>query len=135
MNIPGANTTPAAPTGLRATVMGSEILLECDATPLATRYRFRRKILGLDVSYELIASSVTPMTMLEGIAPGLTMEFVVQAVNGASQSVASEPITLSTVAAKPEPSAPTDAELAPLAAIMPTGNGNGNGSLAVTRSR
>ena len=43
LNRPGMDTTPAAPTGLRATVMGSQVLLENDSTPLATRYRYRRK--------------------------------------------------------------------------------------------
>jgi hypothetical protein len=93
LNIPGTDTTPAAPTGLRATITGSEVLLECDATPRATRYRFRTKIVGVDDSYKLAASSLTPMAMLEGVAAGITLEIIAQAVNGASQSVASDPIT------------------------------------------
>ena len=137
LQLPWTQTTPAAPTGLRATVMGSEVLLECDAMPLATRYRFRRKIVGVDDKYKLVASSLTPMAMLEGVASGLTMEFIAQAVNGGSQSVASDPVTVTTnagAAAKPETETSSD-ELAPLAAISPNGNGNGNGngSLAVSR--
>ena len=132
LNIPGTNTTPAAPTGLRATIMGSQVLLECDPTAYATRYRFRRKILGLETSYKLVASSLTPMAVLEGVAAGLTMEIIAQAVNGGSQSVASDPITVTTpvTEVKPEP-ASADAEMAPLAAIMP--NGNGTGSYAGSR--
>ena len=38
------------------------------------------------------------MAMLEGVAAGLTMEIIVQAMNGASQSVASDPITVTTTA-------------------------------------
>ena len=138
LNIPGTRTTPAAPTGLRATIMGTQILLECDATALATRYRFRRKIVGLDTKYKLVARSTAPMAVLEGVAAGLTMEFIAQAVNGGAQSVASNPIIVVTSPAaapeaKPEAAA-TDAELlAPLAAIAPNGNGNGNGSHAVNR--
>jgi hypothetical protein len=131
LNIPATQSTPAAPTGLRATVMGSEILLECDAMPLATRYRFRRKITGVDDKYKLVASSTTPMAMLEGVGGGLTMEFIAQAVNGDSQSVASDPITVVTVvAAKPAgtQAAEPDAELAPLAAIAPNGNGSSHGN-------
>ena len=61
LQLPSTQTTPAAPTGLRATKMGTEILLECDAVRLATRYRFRRKIVGADDKYKLVASSLTPI--------------------------------------------------------------------------
>ncbi len=136
LNIPGTDTTPAAPTGLRATVMGSEILLECDETPLAKRYRFRGKIGGVDTDYRLVASAKVPMAMLEGVGPGLTMEFIVQAVNGGSQSVPSDPITVTTTpAAVPEMPAISEAELVPLAAIAPNGNGNGNGNGSLALSR
>lgn len=55
-----------------------------------------------------------------------------QAVNGDSQSVASDPITVTATSARPSM---TEAEMAPLAAIVPNGNGssNGNGNLAVSR--
>jgi hypothetical protein len=131
LNIPGENATPDAPTGLRATVMGSDILLECDATALATRYRFRRKIIGVDDDYKLVASSITPMAMLQGVIAGFTMEFIVQAVNDGSQSTASDPIVVTIpAAAASEPQAKPAEPLAELAAIAPNGKGNGNGSYA-----
>ncbi|HMJ05338.1 MAG TPA: hypothetical protein VK474_03690, partial [Chthoniobacterales bacterium] len=140
LNIPATPTTPATPTGFRATVMGSEVLLECDAMPLATRYRFRRKIEGVDATYQLVAGSRTPMAMLEGVAGGLTMLFTAEAVNGGAQSVPSDPITVVTPSTAEAPIAKpaiSEAELAPLAAISPNGNGNGdgngNGSYAVSR--
>ncbi len=134
LNIPAANTTPDAPTGLRATVMGSEILLECDATPLAARYRFRRQIIGVDDKYKLVASSITPMAMLESVMGGFTMEFIVQAVNGQSQSRPSQPIVVTIPASvASEPQAKPAEPLAELAAIAPNGNGNGNGSYAGSR--
>ena len=137
--LPSTPTTPAAPTGLRATIMDTKVLLECDAMDLATRYRFRGKIIGVDPQYRLLASAPVPMAALEGLAPGLMIEIVAQAVNGPSQSVPSGAILVTipataeaTSAAKPVVS---DAELAPLAAIVPNGssngNGNGNGSHAV----
>jgi hypothetical protein len=127
LNIPGDNTTPDAPIGLRATVMGSDILLECDPTALATRYRFRRKIIGVDDDYKLVASSVTPMAMLQDVIGGFTMEFIVQAVNGGSQSTASDPIVVTIPAAvESEPHAKPAEPLAELAAIAPNGNGNGS---------
>jgi hypothetical protein len=136
LRMPSIRRTPLAPTGLQATIMGSKFLLDCDATALATRYRFRRKILGVDSRYTLAASSKTPMAMLEGVAAGLTIEFIVQAVNGSAQSVPSDAITVTTPvppAVAPEIPASSEAELAPLAAIAPNGNGNGHGSLAVNR--
>src|SRR5450432_3496500 len=119
LNVPGTDTTPAAPTGLRATVMDSEVLLECDATPLATSYRYRRKIVGVDAQYVLVASSLTPMATLQDVAAGMTMEIIAQAVNGPSQSVASDPITVDMPeAAAPEAGAKpaVSLEAAPLAA-------------------
>ena len=134
LQLPSMQTTPAAPTGLRATIMGTQVLLENDAMPLATRYRYRGKIVGLDTQYKLLASRVDPMAVLEGVAAGITLEIIAQAVNGGSQSVASDPIlvTMPTAAeaeeAKPAAAA-SDAELlAPLSAIAPNGNGNGNGN-------
>ncbi len=111
--------------------MGSEVLLECDAMPLATRYRYRRMIEGVDTTYQLVASSRTPMAMLEGVAGGLSMLFTAEAVNGGAQSVPSDPITVvtpSTAEAPVAKAAISEAELAPLAAISPNGSSNGNGS-------
>ncbi|MBA3833274.1 MAG: hypothetical protein H0X34_15545 [Chthoniobacterales bacterium] len=133
LEMPSTPTTPVAPTGLRATVMGMEILLECDATPLATRYRFRTRILDVENEFKLVASSLTPMAMLDGIAAGITLEIIVQAVNGNSQSVASTGILVTMPPVAAEKPVASEAELAPLAAIAPNGNGNGNGSLAVSR--
>ncbi|MEO5717000.1 MAG: hypothetical protein ABIR29_00325 [Chthoniobacterales bacterium] len=62
--------------------MGSHVLLECYATAFATRYRFRGKIVCVDTMYMLAVSSLTPMAMLEGVAAGMTMEIIAQAVNG-----------------------------------------------------
>ncbi len=128
LNMPATPTTPAKPTGLHATPMDAQVLLECDAMPLATRYRFRRKVEGVDTKYKLVASSPTPMVTVDDVGAGLTSLYIVQAVNGPSQSVASDPITVVTPvtapAAKP---AISEAELAPLAAIAPNGTSNGNG--------
>lgn len=136
LQMPSTQTTPSAPTGLHATVMDSQILLECDAMPFATRYRFRTKIVRLDTKCKLAASSLTPLAVLEGAAVGITLEIIAQAVNGGSQSVASEPI-LVTMPATPAAAKPavSEEELAPLAAIAPNGNGNGNGNGSLAASR
>ncbi len=137
LNIPATQTTPAKPTGLQATVMGAQLLLECDAMPLATRYRFRRKIEGVDAKYNLVASSTTPMVTVDGVAAGLTSLYIVEAVNGPSQSVASDPITVVAPLAPEAKPANAKGEVTRRAAISPdvksNGNGHGNGSQAVNR--
>ncbi len=96
LTMPSIPRTPAAPTGLRATIVDAQVLLECDATALATRYRFRRKVEGVDADYRLVGSSPTPMAAVDAVAPGLVSSYIVQAVNGSAQSVASDPITVIT---------------------------------------
>jgi hypothetical protein len=106
-------------------------------TPSSRRPRHQLCHLLAWRQYKLVASSQTPMALLEGVAAGLTMEFIVHAVDGGAQSVPSDPITVTTpMEAKPsaaaveETTAP-ETEVAPLAAIVPNGNGsatNGNGS-------
>ncbi len=139
LRMPSIRTTPTAPTHLRATLMGTNVLLECDVPEYATRFRFRKKVVGIDTKFSLAASSRTPMVMIEAVAPGTTLEVMVQAVNGNAQSVPSDPIfvTIPVTAEAPVAAKPlvSEAELAPLAAIVPNGtsNGNGNGSHAVSR--
>lgn len=134
LELPSTQTTPAAPTGFRATVMGSEVLLECDATPYATRYRWRSKIVGLDSRPKLAASTRDPMATLEGVAAGLLLEIYEQAVNGPSQSVPSNPILVtmpanSVAVPKSEEAKPEAAAFLPEMAA----NGNGNESHIVSR--
>ena len=93
---------------------------------------------GLETKYKLAASGTAPMAALDGIAAGITLEVVVQAVNGSSQGVASDPILVTMPATAAETkTAISEAQLAPLNAITPNGssngNGNGNGSHAVNR--
>ncbi len=106
------------------------MLLECDAMEYATRYRFRTKIVGLEDQFKLAASGTQPMGVLEGIAPGLTVEIMVQAVNGSAQGVPSDSILVTIPAAESAATKPvvSEADLAPLAAIVPNGTSNGNGN-------
>ncbi len=57
LNMPATKATPGAPTGLQATVLGTQVMLQCDVTPLATRYRFphedRGRRDGLQAGQEL----------------------------------------------------------------------------------
>lgn len=91
--MPSQSTTPGQPTGLTAQMNDAGALaLGCDPTPLATRFRFRKRIVGVEDKFSLAASSPTPMAILKDVVPGQTLELIVQAVNGNQQGVASEPI-------------------------------------------
>lgn len=73
------------------------------------------------------------MGMITSVAPGMTVQVTMQAVNGNAQSVAGEPVAF-TIPVTPVTSAPAVAqpELLSYAAVAPgtDGNGktNGNGS-------
>ncbi len=115
------------------------IVVQCDRTPLATRYRGRMLIVGVETKYRLVFSGTDPMGSIAGVEPGVTVQIIMQAVNESSQSVASDPVifTMPGTAAKAEPAAAAEEELAPLAAISSNGNGSTNGnrsSLAVSRA-
>ncbi len=110
LNIPATKTTPGAPQGVLATGLpGGTILAQCDATPLATRYRWRIKVVGVDDAFRLGASTVAPSATIEKVKPGQTVEVLVQAANG-SQGVASDTLrvvlSLPGVAAAGEPCTP-----------------------------
>ena len=61
--------------------------------PLATRYRWRGFIVGVETDYRLLARSTEPIGVITGvIMPGQKLQIIVQAVNGGSQGVASDPI-------------------------------------------
>jgi hypothetical protein len=143
---PGAYVSPAKPTGLTLTLIGSDaVQVACDAMPLATRYRWRMRVVGPGNVFHLAASTVEPLAMIQPVPPGEIVEIIVQAVNGDLQSVASDPETMAipTVAeAAPSPAAvaPVVEESFTLPASKPNGNGkartngsNGNGSHAVSR--
>ena len=62
LNIPDADTTPAAPRNLTATFANGPVLLAaCDAVPLATRYRWRIKVPNVDAEFRLAASTKSPL--------------------------------------------------------------------------
>ncbi|MBA3607705.1 MAG: hypothetical protein H0W43_04215 [Chthoniobacterales bacterium] len=76
---------------------------------------------------KLAASGQQPMAVLEGVAAGLTLEIIAQAVNGPAQSVASNPILMTMPSASATAESATDAELAALLAVGTNGNANANG--------
>lgn len=92
-DMPSAETTPGQP--LNVIVHLDETgtpIVQCDRVPLATRYRFRRMIVGVETDYVLAASSLEPIGSIKDVLPGQTVQIIVQAVNGRLQGVASDPI-------------------------------------------
>lgn len=143
LEMPGKLSTPAPPAGLSvatslrtdATVAADpntvNVLVTCDASPFATRYRFRMRIAGLlGSNYELVASTTEPMAQV-AVPANATVEFIVQAVNGNRQSVASEAVVFTApAAAAPSTAKRSDAtareQITPAAAPVADGHANGN---------
>ena len=130
LNMPGAKSTPGQPQNVTASLDETgALVLQCDAEALATRYRWRGRIVGVQTEYELLASTAAPLASLREVAAGQTMEIIVQAVNGTLQGVASEPITFTMPGAKSAGFRNLSAtEEAPALSENSTGNGSGNGN-------
>lgn len=123
LRIPATSATPGKPVNLSAHADDTAaIIVQCDAVPLATRYRWRMLFVGLDTKYSLAASTTEPMAAITGVEPGRTVQFIVQAVNGNLQGVASDPIQFTVLipAAKVR-------EAQPVVESAEAGGGNGNG--------
>lgn len=132
-NIPSAPSTPAKVQNVTAHMDGTgAVVVQCDATALATRYRARTMIVGQQTSYVLSGSGTEPLLSLDGFLPGQTLQIIMQAVNGNLQGVASDPIrfTLPLLMTRTEAAATTTpaATLRDEVVISSNGNGaNGNG--------
>ena len=93
LNIPATNATPGQPVHVTAQLDETgAIVAQCAATALATRYRWRTRIVGVQTEYQLAASTTEPLAVLREVADGQAVEIIVQAVNGKAQGVASAPI-------------------------------------------
>jgi hypothetical protein len=131
LQMPSTITTPGKPVNLTASLdQTGAIVVQCDAVPLATRYRWRMLLVGLQQDYQLAASTPGPIGSITGVPPGQTAQIIVQAVNNGLQGVASDPITFAVPAASqsvpPPASAPVEIST-PKATANGNGNGNGNG--------
>lgn len=95
LNIPDADTTPAAPLNLTANIADGPVLLAaCDGVPLATRYRWRIKVPNAVAEFRLAASTKSPLAQIDKVLPGQTVELIVQAANQSAQSLPSESVTI-----------------------------------------
>ena len=133
LNLPGADTTPGQPQGVHAYVNpqgGISVL--CAPVALATRYRWRMQIVGVDAQPRLAVSSPTPDAVIAEVLPGQVVDIFVQAVNGSSQGVASDTVRVALSARAGKETA--TALAAPLFPV-PSSNGNGNGNGAHASGR
>ena len=132
--MPSTPSTPGMPEDVTAQLdAAGAILVQCGPVPLATRYRCRLRLVGVESGYRLVASGPVPMLAVTGVLPGQTAELIVQAVNGSLQGVASEPI-LFLVPALRTKSVPAEAEAsageAPAVKGFTHRSENGNGHAA-----
>ncbi|MGB8170536.1 MAG: hypothetical protein WCF18_23740 [Chthoniobacteraceae bacterium] len=137
LQMPGSISTPGKPVDLTAHLDETgALVLQCAALPLATRYRWRTMLVGVQTTYQLAASTTEPMASIADVAPGRMVHIIVQGVNGNLQGVASDPVTLSIPAAKASAPVLRSAleEVSP-AARESNGHGNGNGNGHARHSR
>jgi hypothetical protein len=127
LNIPASNTTPGKPQNLVLTTDDKgAVVAQCDAVPLATRYRWRMRPVGQQTDYELVARSTEPVAVIRDLEAGQSIEVLVQAVNGTQQGVASEPVvmTLPAIFGRKAAAIAETVELPEVTA--PARNGNGH---------
>lgn len=134
LNLPGARVTPGQPQEVTVGVdaASGRIVLGCAGLALAERYRWRVRVAGSGLSYELAGSSAGPLVSIAPVAAGTVLEIVVQGVNGGAQGVASVPVlfTMPLEVAVPEVARKSERKSAPAGYGHAEGNGNGNGALA-----
>ncbi|MDQ6860738.1 MAG: fibronectin type III domain-containing protein [Verrucomicrobiota bacterium] len=130
LQMQATDTTPGQPVNVTAhTDESGNVMLSCDATALATRYRWRALFPGVETDYRLLERSTEPMANVSGVTPGRTIQIIVQAVNGGLQSVASEPIKftmpLAATAARASEPVVTEAVVVPVERNGSNGHTNG----------
>ena len=133
LNQPGMNQTPGKPVNVAAHTDGSGVIIvTCDPVTLAMRYRWRMLLVGVQTDYILAARSVDPMGMIKDVVPGQRVQLIVQAVNGAAQGVASDPIEftmpLNAEMKAPETAAPKLEQATTATGATGNGNGHANGN-------
>lgn len=113
------------------------LVVQCDAVPLATRYRWWMRLVGVQTGYVLAARSLIPLATIAGVLPGQTVEIIVQAVNGSLQGVARVPVVFTLPAARVKEAmdaTPTTEALLARGHTNGHSNGNGNGHLRQARA-
>ena len=126
--MPATPSTPGQPVDVAAHTDGTgAIIVQCAAVALATRYRCRMLIVGVETDYRLAASGTEPLLSIAGVLPGQTVQLIVQAVNGSLQGVASVPIQFTVPLASAKGEEAKSAAATERAAVKVHTNGNGHG--------
>ena len=131
LQMPATPTTPGQPVNVTAHLDDTgALVVQCDAVPLATRYRWRMLLVGLQPDYSLAASTPGPIGAIPGVPPGQTAQIIVQAANGNLQGVASDPIQFPVPPTVTKSAATQHAALEenPTPRSHPNGNGHRNGN-------
>ena len=131
LNMPAASVAPGQPVQVTAQADESgAIVVRCDPVALATRYRWRTRLVGGQPEYQLAARGTQPLATIADVVAGQTVEIIVQGVNGSQQGVASEPITFMLPAAKAAGFTNLAASEETPVAESTNGHRNGNGRLS-----
>ena len=128
LQMPSTITTPGQPVNVQAHLDETgAVVVQCNAVPLASRYRWRMLRVGVETPYSLVARSVDPIGTINSVLPGQTVEIVVQAVNGNLQGIASEPIRFTMPVVNPAATMPKASAAVPAVdEIVISSNGNGS---------
>lgn len=127
LNMPGVVQTPGQPQNVSAHIDETgAVIVQWDPLALATRYRVRGLLVGVETDYRLVARSTEAMASITDVQPGQTIQIIVQGVNDNLQGVASEPIQFTI----PLPGKAERVLTAPMetAANGHSSNGHANGS-------
>jgi hypothetical protein len=89
--MPGAETTPDAPSELVLTLGGpGEVLADWDDVAHAHRYRVFKQELGVDADFVHVGSPLDSDFTIAGLTPGSTLRVKVSAVSGSLEGPASD---------------------------------------------
>lgn len=123
--------TPGQPQNVTAHLDATgAIIVQWDFLALATRYRVRGMLVGVETDYRLIGRSTEPMVSVSDVMTGQTLQIIVQGVNDNLQGVASEPITFMVPAAAQAQAATVETAGSPAVSevrAITSSNGNSNG--------
>ena len=135
LNMPGTSVTPGQPVEVEVQLgEAGELVVQCEEVPLAKRYRWRTRIVGMEQAFQLAARTTEPLAVIGEVMAGQTVEIIVQAVNGNNQGVASEPVFFTLPVARAAGFTNLSAsEEVPVHSDGANGHGKGNGTNGRTR--
>lgn len=96
-NKPGLKQTPAAPTGLAATLVSANVVsVKWNRSVRAEYYRVWLKVSGVDTEMVSVATPADRNFTIESLPPNAMVEIAVSAINNGGESAKSEIVTVQT---------------------------------------